>query len=118
MEKFEKAKQEYNEIMYSIGIEFATIGTNFSEGTEGWNLRDMVSEMQYHLDCCYEDGNANADGRSISFLMNTYGMDVETAHDEHTGWLTKTRMLRAFINKYKKEALALNCAMCHCSKFD
>lgn len=115
---FEKAKRAYNDIMNDIGMEFATIGTNHSENTEGWTLRDMVSEVQYQLDICYEEGNANEEARSVSFLMDAYGMDSETARAEHEAWLKKTRKLRAFVNKYKNEAMLTKCKTGHCSKFD
>lgn len=118
MTVFEKATKQYNEIMYDIGLEFLTIGTRFSENTDGWTLRDMVSEMQYQLDVCYEDGNANAEARDIEFLMDAYGMDEETARADHAAWLKKTRRLRAFINKYKTEALKVGHVTSHCSKFD
>ncbi len=104
MTVFEKAKKEYNSIMFSICCEFATIGTDYSEGTENWTIRDMVQEASYHLECCYEDGNANADGRYISRYMEMYNTDREEAEYAHNEWLTKTRRLRAFINRYKKEA--------------
>lgn len=118
MTVFEKAKTEYNALMFSIGYEFCTIGTNFSEGTEGWTLRDMVSEAQYHLDCCYDDYNDCSDGRNITDYMDKYGTDYEDAKDAHEDWLKKTRKLRAFVNRYKQEALTTKCTMGHCSKFD
>jgi hypothetical protein len=104
--------------MNGIGCEFATIGTDFSENTEGWTLRDMVSEVQYHLDCCYEEENANADGRYIDQYMDMYGVDLEEAEQVHADWLQKTRKLRAFVTRYKKEALLTTCKTGHCSKFD
>ena len=118
MKLFEAAKQQYNKIMNDIGCEFVTLGTSYSENTENWTIRDMVSEAQYHLECCYEDGNANAEARNISFLMDAYGMSEEIARADHAEWVRKTRRLRAFINKYKTEALKFKCVTGHCSKFD
>jgi hypothetical protein len=115
---YEKAKRTYNDIMSHIGCEFATIDTDLSENTEGWTLRDMVSEAQYHLERCYEEGNANADGRYIEEYMDMYGADLAEAEDVHADWLKKTRRLRAFINSYKTEALRTTCTTGHCSKFD
>lgn len=109
---FDKAKIEYNNIMFDYCWEHCTIGTSFSENTEGWNLRDMVSEAQYHYDTCYESGNLNEEGRYInyweidssclldkrrylSFIRhNNY---VKEMHEE---WLRKTRRLRTFITCY------------------
>lgn len=50
----EKVIQRYNNIMCSIGYEHCTIGTDFSESTEGWNLRDMVAECDYTLSTYFE----------------------------------------------------------------
>lgn len=113
-----KATQEYNKLMNDLGLEFLTIGTNFSENTDGWTLRDMVSECQYQLDVCYENENANSEGRYIEEYMDMYGASLEEAEDVHKGWLSKTRRLRNFIKKYKTEAMELKCAAGHCSKFD
>lgn len=118
MKTFENAKKEYNAIMYDIGCEFVTIGTRFSENTDEWTIRDMVSEAQYHLDCCYEDGNANAEAKDIVFLMDAYGMSEECARDDHASWLKKTRRLRNFVRKYKDLAMQEKCFQGHCSKFD
>jgi hypothetical protein len=111
----ENAKTQYNRIMNDLGLEFLTIGTRFSENTERWNLRDMVCECQYQLEVCYEDGNANSDGRIIRDYMDMYGCSKEEATNAHSIWLSKTKKLRTFINKYKREALKLNGVMNHSS---
>lgn len=113
-----EATTAYNKMINDLGMEFLTIGTNYSENTEGWTLRDMVSEAQYQLDVCYEEDNANADGRSIRDLIDRYSVDEDDARRWHADWLAKTRRLRRFINKYKAEALKNTCKTGHCSKFD
>lgn len=115
---FKEAKARYNDLMERFGLEFLTIGTDFSENTEGWNIRDMVSECQYQLDVCYEEGNANSDGRYIEQYMDMYGSDEKEAEYVHKEWLSKTRRLRNFIKKYKDIALTEICVSGHCSKFD
>lgn len=103
------AIKQYNNIMYDICRDHLAIGELHNE-TLGWNLRDMVSEMQYTLDR-YEDPDC------------IYWQD---AHDEmqpsHKPWLKewqnqKARMKR-FIAKYKDEALKMICTENHCSKYD
>ena len=103
------AIRQYNNIMEDICREFLAIGEQHNE-TAGWNLRDMVSEMQYTLDQ-YEDPDC------------IYWQD---AHDEcqpyDKPWLKewqkeKARMKR-FIAKYKAEALKMECTQSHCSKYD
>ena len=100
----------YNQIMNDICREYLTIGERYSEGTQNWNLRDMVSEMQYTLDR-YMDKDC------------IYWQD---AHDEtqpsHNPWLKEWKnviaRMRRFINKYKDEAMQMNCTEGHCSIYD
>lgn len=47
------AVKHYNNIMYDLARDNLVIGEGHNE-TAGWNLRDMLSEMQYTLDQ-YED---------------------------------------------------------------
>lgn len=101
-----KAIREYNNIMESIGYEHVTIGTSLSEGTEEWNLRDMVAECDYTLSCYYEEGHANGDMR--------YSEDEE----ERAMWKSETRRLKKFIEKYKDEAMTMECSEGHCSNYD
>lgn len=83
----EKATKRYNNIMGSICREYLTIGTQFSENTDNWTIRDMVAECDYQLSCYYEGGNSNADLR--------YG-DAE----ERKAWRSETGKLIRFINAY------------------
>ena len=55
--RMQTAIKKYNDLMYMLCCEHNTIGTKLSERTEEWNLRDMVSECQYQLDCYYEEGH-------------------------------------------------------------
>lgn len=115
---FEEAKKRYNGMMNDFGLEYLTIGQRLSEDTDGWNIRDMVSECQYQLDVCYEDGNSNSDGRYILDYMDMYGSTYDEAEDAHKSWLSKTMRLRNFIKKYKEAALKMQCSVGHCSQFD
>lgn len=105
-----KAIKTYNSIMNSICHEFATIGTRLSQGTEKWNLRDMVSEMQYTLDIwtdpsCepYQDAHDSNQPFDKPWLLD---------------WVVKTTNMKRFIETYKEEALTMSCTEGHCSKFD
>lgn len=115
---FEDAKKKYNKLMNELGLEHLTIGTNFSEDTENWNIRDMVSECQYQLDVCYEEGNANSEGRYIDEYMDMYCVSYDDAVDAQKAWKSKTMKLRNFIRKYEKVAVTMSCTSGHCSKFD
>ena len=104
------AIKQYNKIMYDICRDHNTVGTSASENTDGWSLRDMVSEMQYTLDQ-YNDPQC------------IYYID---AHDEcqpsHKPWLKEWQNIKArmkrFIEKYKEEALEMECVVNHCSIYD
>lgn len=125
-----KATAEYNDLMEDYCWEHVTIGTRYSEDTDGWNLRDMVSEVQYHYDTCYEDGNCNSEGRYPDYweidnacmlsreLFRYYTRHNEGQKELHEEWLRKTRRLRAFIRKYKNHINDLVCVCGHCSIYD
>ena len=127
---FEQVKTEYNDIMFAYCWEHCTVDTKYSENTEGWNLRDRVSEVQYHLDTCYEEGNAESEGRhpeywkiDSSCILSKEKYDYVTRHNEqekksHEEWLKKTRRLRSFVRKYEKHIEEIQCIEGHCSCFD
>lgn len=104
------AVKQYNNLMNDLCREHLTIGTRFSENTENWNLRDMVSEVQYTLDLYDEPDTIYWDD----------------AHDEtqpadkpwYKQWLREKARMRRFISKYKAEALKMECTHSHCSKYD
>lgn len=102
----EKVTQRYNDLMYFLGLEHLTIGERLSENTDGWNLRDMVSEAQYQLDCYFEEGHCFADMR----------------HDDDPRvrrqfWIEVQR-LRRFINRFGPMVEDMTCTEGHCSKWD
>ncbi len=102
--------KQYNDIMFDIAHEHVTIGTRYSEGTEEWNLRDMVSEMQYVLDLW-------SDPSSIAW---------QDAHDDsqpshkpwYREWINEKARMKRFVNKHVKEALTMKCHEGHCSRYD
>lgn len=124
------ATKRYNDLMWDLGYEHNTIGTSLSEDTEDWNLRDMVSECQYVLDCCYEDGHANSEGRYTDYLklseedmMSKEKIRYVMRHNDaekkmHEHWLSMTRRLRNFIKKYEPYIKDMKCASGHCSCYD
>ena len=125
-----KVIERYNGIMYSLCYEHNTIGTSLSEDTENWNLRDMVSECQYCLDCCYEDGHANNEGQYPEYwdftgqdLLNKSRYERVVRHNKyeeeaHRAWVSRTRRLRNFIKAYSPYIKDMKCYMGHCSFYD
>ena len=124
------ATKRYNSIMNDLGYEHNTIGTDFSENTDNWNLRDMVAECDYVLGTFYEEGHANNEGRYLELIK----IDLETlmskekfryytrlnkeAEEVHKFWLSMTRRLRNFIKAYEPHIKHMNCDQGHCSRFD
>lgn len=103
--EFEKAVERYNTIMFTIGYEHNTIGTSFSESTDGWNLRDMVAEADYTLSTYFEDGHCNAEMR--------YG-----DKDEKAMWKSETGKLKRFVKRYEPYIKDMKCTSGHCSMYD
>lgn len=111
---FEQAKKRYNDLMYSICREYNTIGTSDTEDAENrnkWNLRDLVSEVQYTLDI-YKDENC---------------MYWEEAHDDCQPsdkpwlkrWKSEIGRMQRFINMFKAAAMEIDEPYeNHCSKYD
>lgn len=92
--------------MESLCYEHLTIGTTLSEGTENWNIRDMVAECDYVLSCYYEDGHCNGD------------MRYSDNESERKTWRSETGRLKRFIEAYKPFIEGVVCASGHCSKYD
>lgn len=101
-----RAIKRYNDIMIILGYDFSTIGTAYSENTEGWNIRDMVAECDYFLGTYYEEGYVNCDMR--------YSYNLE----ERKMWRSETGKLSRFIEAYKPYIQGVKCFVKHCSRFD
>lgn len=103
---FDKAVNRYNAIMMTVCYEHSTIGTNYSEGTEDWNIRDMVAECDYVLSTYYEVGHCNEELRHSE------------EQDERKVWYSETGKLSRFIKAYEPFIQDVVCAQGHCSRFD
>ena len=103
---FEKAVKRYNDLMFGMCLEHLTIGTNYSENTEGWNIRDLVAEEDYQLSCFFEDGNACE--------------ELRHSEDEYERkmWRSDVGRLTRFINYYKPYIKDVRCTQGHCSQYD
>ena len=96
------ALRKYNEIMMYIGYEHNTIGTNYSENTENWNLRDMVAECDYILSTYNEPGHGN----------------YEMKREDRKQWLAETGRLKRFIAHWEPYIENIQCYQGHCSNYD
>lgn len=99
---FKKAVKKYNEIMEILCLEHNTIGDVLSEGTENWNLRDMVAECDYTLSTYYEAGHVNYDMK----------------REDRKTWVSETGRLKRFIAHWEPYIKDIKCAERHCSKYD
>ena len=127
---FIDVQNEYNSLMFDLGLEHNSIGTDYSENTENWNLRDMVSECQYQYECYYEKGHIRAEGRYPNFwkyniddIFSESRYNYISKHNEeeqrlHDMWLNETKRLRNFIRKYRNYINELECYEGHCSYYD
>lgn len=102
---FEKAVKKYNDIMMELCWEHSTIGTSYSEGTEKWNLRDLVAEADYLLSCYSEPGHCRYEDR----------LDGE---DEYRTWRREKGLLERFIKKWLPMTENMKCTEGHCSQYD
>lgn len=103
----EKAIDRYNGIMFDLCADHLTIGIEGdSEGTDKWNLRDMVAECDYLLSTYYDDGHTN------------YDMRNSENEEERKAWKSETGKLRRFINAYVPFIQGMKCTEEHCSKYD
>ena len=100
MLNMESAVKRYNKLMNSIGREHLTIGEKLSEDTDGWNLRDMVSEAQFQRDYFYSQENRPYDS------------------DELKEWISEKKKLERFINTYKEYITDLKTTQNHSSDWD
>ena len=54
---------KYNNLMNSLCLEHLTIGTMYSQGTEGWGKEEMIKEVKYQLSLYYQWGTSAGDMR-------------------------------------------------------
>ena len=102
---FEDAVNRYNHCMFVTCYEYNTIGTDFSEHTECWNIRDMVAEVDYILSTYHEEGHCNYEMKNGDF-------------DDKIAWINETNMLKGFIRDYEPFVKDVKCHIHHCSKYD
>ena len=108
--KTSTAVRRYNDLVMSVAHEHVSIGTRYSEGTENWNLRDMVAEISYILEIWNDPG-------SISY-QDAHD-DSQPAHKPwYKNWLNEKRRMERFIEKYLPEAFEMECSEGHGSIYD
>lgn len=84
-----KAKNRYNKIMFELGNEHRTIGTEYSENTNDWGIAEMIKECEYQLEMHLSDGTSYSDMR--------YDDDPENRKQ----WKREVGKLSRFIKAYQ-----------------
>ena len=79
----EKAKNRFNKLMRELALDYLQID-ECGEGTQNWNLRDMIAECDYQLSTYYEGGHINEEMRE----------------DDPKGWRSEVCKLMRFIKAY------------------
>ena len=74
-------QQKYNKLMNSLCLEHLTIGTTYSQGTEGWGKEEMIKEVKYQLSLYYQWGTSVGDMRA----------------DDPTTWKKEVGRLKRFL---------------------
>ena len=74
-------QQKYNKLMNSLCLEHLTIGTTYSQGTEGWGKEEMIKEVKYQLSLYYQWGTSVGDMRE----------------DDPTTWKKEVGRLKRFL---------------------
>lgn len=108
-----KAVDWYNSIMFSLAREHHSIGTKLSENTDGWNIRDMVSEVQYTIDLYEDPGCRYWDAAHDETQPRENGVGVW-----YKEWRNIIARMKRFVAQYKDEALTMECVSSHHSKYD
>ena len=98
---FEKAVKKYDELIYLFYCEDDMVGDD-EEKQKKWNLRDLVAEMDYCLSRFYEEGNANFEDRI----------------DDYDKWLSDTRKMKRFIQRWLPKCNNMKPYEKHCSYYD
>ena len=109
----DKIIKRYNNLMYSLGREHVTIGTEDTEepeSTNKWNLRDMVSEVQYWLDSWQSDDSI--------YREAAYDTSLPDHKEVYSQYRNDLARMERFIARFENEALTMKCTEKHCSRYD
>lgn len=98
----EKAIKRYNNLMFLLHHEEYTIGTEYSEHTDGFTIRDMVDKCESVLSEYYEAGHMNHDLKE----------------ENYKAWVSETGKLKRFIDAHKPFIEGVKCVSGHCSRYD
>lgn len=98
---FEKALPKFDELICDYYSGDDTVEDN-EEKRKNWNLRDLISEMDYCLSRYYEEGNSNFEARS----------------NDYDEWLSATRKMKRFIKKWLPKCNGMKPYEKHCSGYD
>lgn len=99
---FNQLVRGYNQLMIDLGYQDKTIGLEFSGDTASWNVRDIVSEIEYVRSTFYDKDHVNAKLRD----------------EDSRRFNNVTGRLRYFIRTYKPFIEDITATTKHNSKYD
>ena len=106
--RFENAKRDFNQLVWYLGIEYCEItDVPYEEDQEIWNIRDMISEIQFEL-----DKYSNPDMEQYA-VLHGLGDEIDVQNAKNN-----VAAMQKFINKYKKYVGDLKCIRPHMSRWD
>ena len=100
--EFKQLVKGYNQLMIDLGYPDKTIGLEFSGDTANWNIRDVVSEIEYIRSTFYDKDHENAKLRD----------------EDPKAFIRFTQRLRHFLRKYKSYIEGVEATVKHNSKYD
>lgn len=114
----------YDDLMFKYGYDHLTI----SEGeTHGWNLRDMMSEVAYQLECVLDPMSSQGDEYEDALQTLEW---FKGGTDKHSVQRCKEAIavinhrnekvadLRKFLKRYRYDVYDLKCTVRHSSAWD
>lgn len=115
-ERTATAIKRYNDLIDEVyDDESMRVG---GSNTKGWNLRDLVSEIQYHIDCHYEYGHTYYEAlheyEDYEPDDRHYREAIETRKDA----LQRLARFKRFVKTYEPFIKDMKCKERHCSKYD
>lgn len=111
--QIKQATNTYNNIMFSICREFALVGDGQGDGTEKWNVRDMVCEIDYTL-------HIYLDETCQPYIdAHFYPEDKHNRNSSYyTDWYNPIQRMKRFLKTYEPLSRDIKPSQDHCSKYD
>ena len=122
--RMRNAIKTYDDLMFKYGYDHLTI----SEGeTHGWNLRDMMSEVAYQLECVLDPMSSQGTEYEESLETLEWFKGGTDKHSVQRRKEASARIkhrndqvtdLRKFLQRYRYDVYDIKCTVRHSSAWD